>query len=168
MDTRSPLKAAMNARASVQEDARKQEALAVPMTRAKTMWKTALDAVTNPFLEDDLTNLTQGVQRLGAAGPLEDTTVVDLESLIDDPQLEHKLKNLVKTLKAGRKRGILSFTGTITLLPGGAKAASASAASKAQGPYPVNIQDHEAEVRLACLSTSRPRLRTKQHMLLTM
>lgn len=115
------------------------------MSKAKSMWKTALDAVSHPFLEEDLTRLTQGVQRLGAPGPIEDTVVVDLETLVDDPDVEMKLKNLVKTLRAGRKRGILSFTGSVTLLPGGANAAAA--ASKAAGPYPINIQDHVAEVR---------------------
>lgn len=147
MQARSPLKAAMNARSSVQEDARKQEALAVPMTKAKSMWKAALDAVTHPFLEEDLSTLTQGVKRLGAPGPIEDTFVVDLETLVDDPQFENKLKNLVKTLKAGRKKGILSFTGSVTLLPGAASAVTNASASKnAAGPYPVYIQDHDNEV----------------------
>ena len=152
MHARSPLKPAISSRASVQEAARKAEALAVPMSKAKSMWKTALDAVSHPFLEEDLTRLTQGVQRLGAPGPIEDTVVVDLETLVDDPDVEMKLKNLVKTLRAGRKRGILSFTGSVTLLPGGANAAAA--ASKAVGPYPINIQDHEAEVRALMSQTS--------------
>ena len=52
--TRSPLKAAINARSSLQEDARKREALAVPGSKAKSMWKMALDHVTHPFVEEDL------------------------------------------------------------------------------------------------------------------
>lgn len=60
-------------------------------------------------------------------------------------QFELHLKNLVKTLKAGRKRGVLTFQGTITILPGGAKAAAVPAKNHLQAPYPVNIQDHEQE-----------------------
>ena len=78
MHARSPLKPAISSRASVQEAARKAEALAVPTSKAKAKWKTALDAVSHPFLEEDLTCLTQGVQRLGSSGPLEDTVVVDM------------------------------------------------------------------------------------------
>ena len=88
METRSPLRPAINARTSLQEDARKRDALAVPMeNKAKSMWKAALDHVTHPFVEEDLKCLTNTVKRLGNAGPIEDTYVADLASIVDDDEV---------------------------------------------------------------------------------